>query len=47
MTLLVILLVLARNGMDVPAWSMGIACTMVAIHGLALVMRVISELISS
>ena len=46
MTLLVILLVLERNGMDVPAWSMGIACTMVAIQGLALVMRVISELIS-
>lgn len=47
MTLLVILLVLARNGMDVPAWSMGIACTMVAIHGIALVVKVASELISS
>lgn len=46
MTLLVILLVLARNGMDVPAWSMGIAYTMIAIQGIALVVKVVSELLN-
>ena len=47
MTLLVILLVLTRNGMDVPAWSMGIAYTMIAIQGIALVARAISELLGN
>lgn len=46
MTLLVILLVLERNGMDIPAWSMGIAYTMIAIQGIALVVKVVSELLN-
>ena len=46
MTLLVILLVFTENGMDVPAWSMGIAYTMIAIQGIALVVKVVSELLN-
>ena len=43
MNLLIILLVLERNGMYIPAWAMGLAWVMLVFSGLAVLGKVFAN----
>lgn len=43
MNLLIILLVLERNGMYIPAWAMGLAWVMLVFSGLAVLVKVFAN----
>ncbi len=43
MNLLIILLILERNGMYIPAWAMGLAWVMLVFSGLAVLVKVFAN----